>query len=261
MASASQLAGTLPKVRNSPLKKNLMLPLLLILSQIAGCVSVPKDNATNLDREVRQQQLQSFTDWQLEGRIGLSSATEAVSGSIQWQQSGTGFDIALVGPLGRRIVITQEETQASLSASGQGVVYGERADVLLGNALGIPVPLGQLSTWIKGGAGQGADTGYDQFGRLVQLGYTDADGTRWVASIKRYRQLDASGFEGLRGLGVTRLDLPGLIEISSDSYAIRLLINEWLPPPARTIDSSTDNGGDTSSKDDRGAGRLAIPGT
>ena len=190
--------------------------------------------------------LAALSVWQMTGRIGLTSSTEAVSGDIAWQQSGDSYTIGLAGPLGRRLDIEQTPGVATLSASGQGSARGVRADTLLSRALGIPVPLTQLGVWIKGAVGENATPGFDRFGRLVQLKYSDANGVRWVARIKRYLQVDASGFTELKSAG--QIDLPGLIEITGDEYSIRLLVKSWqgLAPDAAEKPS--------------GNGRLAIPG-
>jgi len=141
--------------------------------------------------------LAALSVWQMTGRIGLTSSTEAVSGDIAWQQSGDSYTIGLAGPLGRRLDIEQTPGVATLSASGQGK-------------------------------------------------YSDANGVRWVARIKRYLQVDASGFTELKSAG--QIDLPGLIEITGDEYSIRLLVKSWqgLAPDAAEKPS--------------GNGRLAIPG-
>ena len=223
-----------------------LLALVLLTVLMSGCVTVPKDNATVLATEERQRLLAALSAWQMTGRIGLTSSTEAVSGDITWQQAGNSFTIGLTGPLGRRLDIEQTPTGATLSASGQGTARGDRADTLLTRALGIPVPLTQLGAWLKGAVGENTTPGFDRFGRLVQLKYTDGNGVRWVARIKRYQQVDASGFRELKNSG--QIDLPGLIEITGDEYSIRLLVKRWqgLSPDAAEKPS--------------GNGRLAIPG-
>ena len=221
---------------------------------VAGCVTVPVDTASVVAKEERRRHLLALNDWQLDGRIGLTSSREAISGDISWQQQGDDFSLSLAGPLGRGLAITQSQAGASLSVSGQGTVRGTNAENLLSGALGIPVPLEQMATWVKGLADDSTSPAYDRFGRLVQLGYTDASGVRWLARIRRYLQVDTSVFSDLDSVGVEQIDLPGLIEITGDDYEIRLLVKQWL---SVTANGSADNQTPT---DNAGSGRLTIPG-
>ena len=114
--------------------------------------------------------------------------------------------------------MTQQGRQALLKSPGRAAVTGGDAELLLLNELGVRVPLSQMSFWIKGLPGNIARPQYDQGGRLLQLDYTDQDGTPWVADFKTYQR-------------VGDLDLPARIDIAGRDYKIRLLIRNWLVVP------------------------------
>jgi outer membrane lipoprotein LolB len=113
---------------------------------LAGCAPLaPAPESPPVDRAVLAA---PFT---AEGRISARRGADGVAGQFAWTHDGAHDRIALSSPLGQTI--------ARLAGDGEGVQAEmsdgrvERApdwDALTSRALGLPLPVGGLSAWLRG---------------------------------------------------------------------------------------------------------------
>jgi len=210
-----------------------------------GAFSVPGAVANQALIDAIEQR----TRWSMRASIGISaertetSAAQSVSASLTWAEQPQKLDIALRGPLGiGGLTLTANPTQSTLRR-GRSTFVDRDPSVLVQRALNlaVPVPLNELSFWMRGLPGSGTDLQYDQQGRLQSLRYADSSGVDWQAAVKRYTNADG-------------LSVPGLITAQGGPYNVRLVIKSW-----RFDSIESDNSGENPAQNDSN-GRLSIPG-
>jgi outer membrane lipoprotein LolB len=159
----------------------------------------------------REQALAAKPDWQLEGRLGVSTSRDSGSGSLQWKQDGDAFRFSVHAPVtGKTWVLTGDPRHAVLEGLRDRPVEGEDAAMLLERELGWHVPVAELSAWVRGARASGeAKVEFREDGlpaAIVQDGwkieYPDYDMTRTPA-------------------------LPRKVFASRGDYRVRLAVSAW----------------------------------
>lgn len=159
--------------------------------------------------------LEALKSWELIGKIGIRTPEESLTAAIhQWTQVDHFFSIKLSSTffgLGAA-TITGNEQQIVLMESGEEPRASDQPDLLIQEALGIPLPITFLPYWIKGIPVPNNtydlklnDTGTPQ--SLTQLG--------WTLEFDRYHW-----HEGL--------PLPGKIKLHQGDTRITLAIKQWI---------------------------------
>jgi outer membrane lipoprotein LolB len=162
---------------------------------LAGCAAprvrtVAPDSAMLAKQAAREQALAAKPDWQLEGRLGVSTSRDSGSGSLQWKQDGDAFRFSVHAPVtGKTWVLTGDPRHAVLEGLRDRPVEGEDAAMLLERELGWHVPVAELSAWVRGARASGeAKVEFREDGlpaAIVQDGwkieYPDYDMTRTPA--------------------------------------------------------------------------------
>jgi outer membrane lipoprotein LolB len=183
---------------------------------LAGCAAprvktVAPDSAMLAKQAAREQALAAKPDWQLEGRLGVSTSRDSGSGSLHWKQDGASFRFSVHAPVtGKTWVLTGDPRHAVLEGLRDRPVEGGDAAALLERELGWHVPVDELSAWVRGArAGDDAKIEFRDDGlpaTIVQDGwkieYPDYDTTRTPA-------------------------LPRKVFASRGDYRVRLAISEW----------------------------------
>ena len=224
--------------------------VLLALVVIVGCETVPVDEAVGVPGAVADQALvdalQQRNRWSMRASLGINaeatsnSSAQNVSASMAWAEQPEKLDVVLSGPFGvGRVILSADPVQATLRR-GRSTFVDRDPSILVQRALNlvVPVPLDELSFWMRGLPGSGANLVYDQFGRLQSLSYIDGSGVAWNAVIQRYRQADG-------------LSVPALITAVGGPYKVRLAIKDWLFDSINSDEKPAEN--DLN-------GRLSIPG-
>ena len=223
--------------------------MVCVVVVVAGCTTPPKESATvagAVANEALVRALEQRTSWSLQGSLGISAEktettrAQSVSASVRWAEQPSQLDVVLRGPFGiGEMILDANPAQATLRR-GRATFVDADPSFLVQRALNlaVPVPLDELSFWMRGLPGTATDLGYDEFGRLKSLSYVDASGVPWQAAIQRYRQLD-------------EVSVPGLITANGGPYKIRLVIRNWRFDPINSDEKPAQN--------DSG-GRLSIPG-
>ncbi len=163
--------------------------LSLCLAFLAGCAAVPPPPPSGTAGEGEAGRLQTYaaraaslarlTDWEVEGRLALTTPQGGWQARLHWVRRGEAHRIDLAGPLGSaRLRLTQDATGAVLR-DAQHSYRDTNAERLLARALGWPVPFDGLDYWLRGLPAPAAPPperrDLDEQGRLTHLRQYDWD--------------------------------------------------------------------------------------
>ncbi|MHB1353107.1 MAG: lipoprotein insertase outer membrane protein LolB [Thiobacillus sp.] len=88
--------------------------------------------------------------WTLQGRLGVQTEGESLSGQIRWQHRGDADQVLLTSPLGQGVArIVRDPQGASLELPGQPVRRAADVDALTREALGYALPVAGLAWWVQ----------------------------------------------------------------------------------------------------------------
>ena len=144
--------------------RNRTVAALLALA-VGGCASVP--SPSRIEPEA------SFSpSWTLQGRIGVQSGEQSLSGQIHWQHRVATDEVLMTSPLGQGVArIVRDADGVALEIPNQPTRRAPDADTLTREALGYVLPLSGLTWWMQ--ARPDPDHLYeatrDPNGRLTQL--------------------------------------------------------------------------------------------
>ena len=121
---------------------------------LSACVAprvreaLPADPVQARANDARREAL---AEWNLSGRIAVSTGNRGGSGRIDWQQQAGGYTISLSAP------VTRQSWQLSGNDRGarlEGIAGGPREDAdveqLLLSATGWNIPVRALQDWVRG---------------------------------------------------------------------------------------------------------------
>lgn len=190
------------------------LRLLLVAGTLlaAGCATVPPSTSSLPARS-------ELRDFSLEARFALRlerpyEAPQSASGRLSWQHTPGVDHILVANPLGQGIAeIERDADGARLRSSDGQVRRAADAAVLLEEATGYPLPLGELPAWLLGRPSAAGHLRTDAAGRPKEL--VDAG---W--HIEYDYDDEAAGA------------LPARLTLRrDDSLELRLRIEEWQSTP------------------------------
>jgi len=125
---------------------------------LAACAPprVKPDDALLARQGERERVLAGQPDWQLAGRLGVSNAKDAGSGSLTWKQDGDAFRFSVHAPVtGKTWVLAGNAHHVVLEGLREEPVEGDDAAALLDRELGWHVPVAQLTEWVRGARAKG----------------------------------------------------------------------------------------------------------
>lgn len=133
---------------------------------LAGCAALSLPPASTGDAAAQSQRPYAEAI-DLSGRLSVQyrrgNTDEALHGSFSWSQTPQRTVVTVLSPLGQTLaVIDVQPGSATLTQAGQPPQVAADADALAQAALGWPLPVAGLRTWLQGFA-------------------QDAQGQRWVA--------------------------------------------------------------------------------
>ena len=137
---------------------------LLALS-LGGCASVPPTPRAAVESALP-------ANWTLQGRVGIQSGEQSLSGQIHWQHRAEMDEVLMTSPLGQgvaRIVRNGEGVQ--LEVPNQPTRHARDAESLTREALGYALPVAGLVWWVQARPDPGSafEAAHDAAGRLAQL--------------------------------------------------------------------------------------------
>jgi outer membrane lipoprotein LolB len=180
---------------------------------LAACAAprVKPDDALLARQSERERALASQPNWQLAGRLGVSNAKDAGSGSLQWKQDGDAFRFSVHAPVtGKTWVLAGDAHRVVLEGLREQPVEGTDAAALLDRELGWHVPVAQLTDWVRAARAKGA----------AQIEFRD-DGLPAVI------QQDGWKIEYPDYDETHQPPLPRKVFASRGDYRVRLSVSEW----------------------------------
>lgn len=189
---------------------------LIGLLTLAGCAGVPgtppHGPANETAWRAHAQRLAGLRDWELEGRVGIVTAKDGGSGSMDWKQRGDALDFSFRGPFGAGALAVQGEGSVLWVRSSRGddfVTSDPERD--FARRFRMPLPVLSMRYWMLGLPAPGApyDKTVDAGGRLARLNQRD-----WQVQYQAYARFDG-------------YDLPTRLVIRRAAVRIKVAVNHW----------------------------------
>jgi len=200
------------------------------------------DRASAQRVEAREAALRAMTSFRVKGGLGIWDDKVTHSARIDWRQANEVLEVVLDVPLGLgSATLTRADGEARLTRGNAPAWSDASADRLLQRALGLeaPVPVEQMTLWIRGLPGEADGIERDTEGRLRSLRWKSPVGATWGVRLLRYTTVGG-------------VDLPALITASGEGYRIRLKLRDWQTSGFATSVEAPDG--------PRQPARLPIPG-
>ena len=150
-------------------------------------------------------------NWTLQGRIGIQTDEQSLSGQIHWQHRAETDELLMTSPLGQGVArIVRNAEGVTLEVPNQPARHAPDAESLTRDALGYGLPVSGLVWWVQArpDPDRAFKATHDAIGRLARL---KQDG--WVID---YLQYAADAPARPRKLVVTR-----------EGLEIRLVADSW----------------------------------
>lgn len=192
---------------------------LLLIGLLSSCASItqPPAPATTIPWEKRQYALMQFNTWKLSGKIGIITAQNSGSASINWLENNDYYTIDLAGPLGAgALSLTGTPNSVTLKTGNGQTMSAPTPEQLLAQAWGWQLPISHLKYWVRGLPVPNIPS-HKIFDAAGHLSLFTQQG--WQVSYNDYRSVAA-------------LDLPTRITINSPHLKTKIVIYHWsaLPP-------------------------------
>lgn len=176
----------------------------LLALTLGGCASLPPPPSATVGASAQ-------AEWILQGRIGIRSDEQNLSGQVYWQHRADADDVLMTSPLGQGVArIVRDAEGVALEVPNQPTRRARDAETLTRETLGYALPVAGLSWWVQArpDPARAFEATRDDAGRLVRL---KQDG--WTID---YLQYAADAPERPRKLVVTR-----------EGLEIRLVADRW----------------------------------
>ena len=146
---------------------------------VTACAIAPSSPVVDLPARAT---LDAFS---LEGRFSLRNEDKSYSGRLSWRHDRGGDRVLLSSPLGQGMAeIVSDAEGAHLTASDGQIYSAADTETLTRNVLGYPLPLAQMSDWVRATLRDAEESTIDEFGRplsqrvamwRIEYGYENDD--------------------------------------------------------------------------------------
>jgi outer membrane lipoprotein LolB len=110
----------------------------------------------------------TLSAFSLEGRFSLRNEDRNYAGRLSWRHASGDDQVLLSSPLGQGLAeIVSDANGAQLTTSDGKVYAAIDAETLTRDVLGYPLPLAQLTDWVRGRLRDADESAFDAFGRPV----------------------------------------------------------------------------------------------
>lgn len=186
---------------------------------LAGCAShavrtpaVPVDRAKAQSQDARRS---GVVDWNLSGRIAVSTGKQGGSGRIDWETRDDRYSISLSAPVTRQSWrLAGNAAHARLEGVQGGPRESDDVEALLRETTGWDIPVRAMTHWVRG---IGAST--DEFG-AARVVY--GEGNRPVRLEQAGWVID---FEQWQDAGEPAM--PTRLVATRSGAKVRLIVDEW----------------------------------
>ncbi len=225
-----------------------LLAFLGLLLTACETNSTPKPPINDPEQHLaeREAALKALEWFKVSGGLGIWTDDENISARIAWNEAGDTMSLTLVAPLGLGTInLERNEYEAVLTRGNSVIGRGPSADRVLQQGLRLerPIPLNQMSEWLRGLPGDGKNIKRDERERIESLQYRDSEGLTWRARFLSYTQSEG-------------LELPAVITATGGPYNVSLKLREWV---LASSDGNTEPGKNPVNEV-KSPQRLAIPG-
>lgn len=180
---------------------------------LAACAAprVKPDSDLLARQAERERALSAQPNWVLSGRLGVSNAKDAGSGSLEWKQDGDAFRFSVHAPVtGKTWVLAGDAHRVVLEGLREQPVEGTDAAALLERELGWHVPVAELTEWVRAARAKGeAEIEFRSDGLPAVI---RQDG--WKIEYPDYDE-------------ARQPPLPRKVFASRGEYRVRLSVGEW----------------------------------
>ncbi len=181
-----------------------LIAALVLALGVAGCASVPPPAPAGTQAGLSE-------NWILQGRLGMRTEEDSLSGQVTWQHTAGVDEVLLTSPLGQGVArIVLQPGGALLEVPNQEPRRAPDAEALTRSVLGYGLPVSGMVWWIQARPAPGSafEATRDDYGRFTQL---RQDG--WVIDYLQYAD-DAP----LR---------PRKLVVAREGLQIRLVADTW----------------------------------
>jgi outer membrane lipoprotein LolB len=172
------------------------------LLALGGCASLPAPPPAIVGSPVP-------AGWVLQGRIGVQSGEQSLSGQIHWQHRANADEVLMTSPLGQGVArIVRDAEGVVLEVPNRPARRARNAETLTREMLGYELPVAGLAWWVQArpDPARAFVATRDEAGRLAQL---KQDG--WTIDYLQYTA-DAR---------------PRKLVVTRDGLEIRLVADSW----------------------------------
>lgn len=189
--------------------------VLLVMAAVvlAGCAQAPpvKGPGNRAAWQARRQKLLKISHWSLRARVG-SAGIFGWSGSVNWHQRGSFFDVLVSGPLGIGGMHIQGTPHAAIIRARGKTYTTDQPEVFLEKNLGVSLPVDGLRYWTLGVPvpGSPARVHVDQKGRVVRMHQNG-----WTLTYRDY--IRACGYY-----------LPRRLSAKRKNVHLKMVVEKWV---------------------------------
>lgn len=153
--------------------------LLIIINSSVGCTSIDDGYSVQSNNNLPKQKAQ-LTQWQVSGRILISTAEDKHSGYYYWQQNEETFTLSVNSFLGTNILTLKSDTDKSSLKFDGDTYYDQDASILLYRLTGNYVPVHNFKYWLLGlTTGQESNIESDSTGQVSSFDFFSLSNTKW----------------------------------------------------------------------------------
>ena len=196
--------------------------IFFAVTLISSCSAVQiKKNQDQIDHHVSND-LYKNNEFQLLGKLGFKSSSQAGSATINWLQQFNSYKITISGPLGsNRTILEGNELYAQMQIQGKNI-YGS-PEALSSELLGVSLPIGLMRFWIMGIP-------------APNYSYTNGNFYKNSGAYSSFRQLDWTlDFSRYKIFNSTYL--PTRIEGSYQDHSFTMVVKNWRNIPNEKLSS------------------------
>ncbi|SBS26752.1 Outer-membrane lipoprotein LolB precursor [Marinomonas spartinae] len=157
--------------------------------------------------------VQAITQWDTEGRVGIRTPNDAVSGNFNWHESPTEFSLNIYGPFGQGATkLSGVNGKKVTLAYEDKTIVGKDAASLLKQKLGWEFPVNQVTYWMRGLPYPYTPYQSKRNPKTHLLEQLQQDG--WKITYKKFSKVEG-------------LQLPQTMQVARPPYRVNLIITDW----------------------------------
>ncbi len=179
---------------------------------LSACSLWQTQEITDTDWQTHQKALSTLRQWTVQGKLGIRTAEQSLSATLNWQQTQEDYRIQLAGPLGQgKVIIDGKPGAIQLLQAGQSPLLADDPEQLLEQQLGWHLPINQAVFWIRGLPDPSLAIETQQ---LTQGVLTQLEQGGWQLQFSRYQLYENK-------------QLPGKILLQRPKLKITLILKSW----------------------------------